>query len=159
MGTTLQDVAREAASWLTTVKRGDESIVVCKDGAPEWVVDLVYAASGDFGPDDWRYASIASALEFVAESSDPEDEDGDWADGNVDFYTGARVAWLASNLNRAAYCDEAADEFGNPEADTVERIGLGQYQESREIYGSVLSSLQHRVELLETAEGYLGDPS
>lgn len=28
MGTTVQDVAREAASWLTTSTRGDESIVV-----------------------------------------------------------------------------------------------------------------------------------
>lgn len=153
MGTTVQDVAREAASWFEVAKRGDDDFTRCKDGRPEWVSDLVYAAHDSMFPDDWRYASVSSALEFIAESSDPEDEGGEWADGNVDVYTGARLAWLASNLNRAGYCDEAVEEFSSDgSAGIVERIGLGQYAESSEIYGSVLSSLQERVEVLDTGD-------
>lgn len=144
--TSIQDKAREAAEWFESAERveGDEPsrYVRTKDGCPEWVTELVYAAHGDFLPDDWRYSIIQDALEMIADSDDPEDAAGEFADGAVDAYTSDRLAWLSSNLNRAGYCDDAAREFGaREEPDIIAAIGLGQYYEANEVYFLVLQAL------------------
>src|ERR1700675_250302 len=110
---TFQECAREVAAAFETARRVEDdpesTYVRRKDDAAEWTRDLVYAAHADFGPDDWRYACIWSAAEAVAEyetEDDAQDGRGEFADGYVDVYNAARLEWLASNLNRAGYCDE-----------------------------------------------------
>lgn len=145
--TDIQQVASKAGEWFESRVRVDDdpesSFVTLKDGAPEWVKDLVYAAHGEFAPDDWRYDKIQDALAYIAEVDDPEDS-GEFADQAVDIYTTNRLTWLASNLNRVAYCDEAAAEFGagDTATDIVSMIGWGQYAEASEIYGLVLQALE-----------------
>lgn len=156
--TTIAELAGEAYGHFETRERGDEKIIALKDGAPQWVRDLVRKAHGDFLPDDWRYASIRSALGAIHDA-DATDEDAlddlsaEWADGNVDVYNAARTAWLASNLNRAAYCDDAAAEFGGDDRNVMDLIGLGQYMESSEVFASVAGSLRERLEELELEAG------
>lgn len=152
-------IAAEAASHFTTMQRGDETITVTRDGAPEWVTELVHTAHGsDFLPDDWRYQSIRSALDAIEESGADDfdaldDEGAEWADGNVDIYNGRRLAWLASNLGRAEYCDTAAEEMGTgADAGIMDRIALGQYAESREVWELVVSALRDRAEEIEADE-------
>lgn len=158
--TTLPLLAREALEHFETFKRdgSDETEHRTSDDAPEWVVELVrdaHRARGDLMmPDDWRYASIASFLEVVADMDEdepyPEDRVTEWADGNVDVYNGARTAWLASHLLRASYVDDAAEEgLVAPGTDLFDRIGVGQYLESQEIAGEVLEALRERLEDLE----------
>lgn len=151
MEITIEQLAGEAYDAFTTTQRGDETITVLKDDRPEWVYDLVYGAHGEFGPDDWRYAAIRSALGEIHDTGGDLDELGSqWADNYVDVYTGARLQWLASNLNRAGYCDEAVDEgLIGQEATIVERVGVGQYMEAREIWASVQSSLEDELEARE----------
>lgn len=151
----LHEIASEAAQWFTTVKRGEDTIDTLKDGRPSWVQDLVREAHGGMMPDDWRYAAIRAAVEHVSDSGaeterDLEDADHEYADAQVDVYTSDRLAWLASNLNRPGYVDEAAAEFGtDADADTVDRIGRGQYMEAREVWGSVVRSLVAEQEARE----------
>ena len=145
MTTTVQDKAAEALTWFEVARRDENdpesTFVRTKEGTPEWVTQLVYA-HGDFLPDDWRYRKIMDALEFIADSDDPEDNSGEFADTAVDIYTSDRLAWLASNLNRIGYTDEAVSEFGAGEPmDIVTMIGWGQYAESEEIYQAVLAAL------------------
>jgi hypothetical protein len=146
----LQETAREASSWFEVATRDvsgdlpeDARYVRTKDDAPEWVKAIVYEAHGDFLPDDWRYNVIQDALLWIADSDDPEDSAGEFADSAVDVYTGARLAWLASNLTRPAYVDEARAEFGaDADSGITELIGLGQYMEASEVYGLVLHALE-----------------
>jgi hypothetical protein len=153
---TLGKLAGEAYGCFEARKRLDgESYVALRDDAPEWLSGLVRAAHGDMLPDDWRYDAIHSALGFLHDT-DPDSEDeawdlsGEFADSNVDVYTGPRLAWLASNLQRAGYCDSAAAEFGaDDDASITEQVGLGQYAESSEVFGEVLRGLVERLELLE----------
>lgn len=121
-----------------------EPYVRLREGSPEWMSDVVRAAhdDGEMLPDDWRYSTIRSAVECIAESDDPEDAAHEWADAEVDVYTSARFAWLASNLRRAGYVDQAQDEGITEGSERiVSLIGLGQYNEAREIYSQVLEAL------------------
>ena len=152
VSTTLEELAKEAAGYFTTKERGDETIIVTRDGSPDWIRDVIYAAHGDgFLPDDWRYATISAAVDHLADGGDPDDGH-EFADQNVDVYTGARLAWLSSNLNRAGYVDEAREELGGDDLGVIEQIGLGQYQESLEVFGSVVESLRDRLEEIEDDE-------
>jgi|SRR5579863_4536191 len=149
--TTVQALAKEAAQCFETAHRGDDPerpyICLC-DSAPAWVHELVYTAHGDFGPDDWRYQVILAACETIHDQAEagnePYEYQSEFADGQIDVYTGERLHWLASNLNRPDYCDEATAELGQP-SDIVEMVGQGQYMEASEIYGLVMQYLETRA--------------
>lgn len=155
--TTLSTLADEAYNWFETAyrdeaRRDETRYIRLKDGRPEWIHDLVHSAHGDFGPDDWRYECIRAALNAIDENEGDEDSH-DFADSHVDVYTGARLEWLASNLNRMGYCDEAVSEgLVQADADIAERVGVGQYVEAQEVYGLVLEALQERLDDVESAE-------
>lgn len=154
MQTDLYKLAGEAydAFRLTDPDRGERpDIIILRGDAPEWVHDLAREAHGDLFPDDWRYASIRSALGAIHDS-EPDNLDEyahEWADRNVDTYNGSRTAWLASNLSRAGYCDDATDEFG-PAESIFDAIGRGQYMESLELYAAVAQALRDRADALES---------
>ena len=146
--TTLAELAGIAYDQFETRTRdgSDESFVTLKDTAPDWLRELVHEAHGDMLPDDWRYECIQDALGFIHDNDADEDSSHEFADQAVDVYTGSRLAWLASHLNRPNYCDEAADEgLVSPDTDIVTRIGVGQYMEAQEVYASVVSSLQDKL--------------
>lgn len=152
--TTIEELAAEAAGYFETAERADgSSFVRTKDNRPDWLTELIYEAHGDLLPDDWRYACISAALDFIEEGCDPDDGPSEFADGHVDVYTHARLAWLSSNLTRPGYVDEARSEgLTSSETDIVEAIGVGQYLEAQEVFASVYQSLTNRLEELELEE-------
>lgn len=151
---TIQGLASVAYDSFESFKRdgSDETFYKLKDGSPEWVQDLVREAHGDFFPDDWRYEAIMDACGWIHDN-DGDDDSAGFADGYVDVYNAARVAWLASSLHRGAYCDEASDEgLVAEDAGIYDRIGLGQYMEASEVYGLVYRALETRAEEVEDGE-------
>lgn len=93
-------------SYFTTNKRGDETITVLNDNAPEWVRGAVFDCHDGMLPDDWTYAACASAFEHVAAESDHFEG---WADSNVDVYTHDLIEW---SKGRTHLVDRALTEFG-----------------------------------------------
>jgi len=148
-----QKVAGEAYDWFETAYRGDdpdEPFVRTKDGAPEWVKDLAREAHGEMFPDDWRYDAIQNACGAIHDASEGSytgDVGSEFADSAVDVYNAARFNWLASNIQRQFYVDDAVSDFGHdPERGVTDAIGLGQYQEATEIFYSVATSLGEQIE-------------
>lgn len=153
---TIQDLASEAYRWFELAHRYEdepgkdvEDFVRTKDGAPGWVRNLVRNAhthqAGEIFPDDWRYRCIMSAVGWImdGEIDDMSDASHEFADDYVDVYTPARFDWLASNLRRQSYVDDAIAEFGwNSEQGIANAVGVGQYMEAREIFESVYGSLE-----------------
>jgi len=81
-----QEVAlREATNAFTTKQHDDERIVVCVDGAANWIGEMCHTAHGDMWPDDFRYRVIRDAIEAIAETDEDADLD-DLADGRVISY-------------------------------------------------------------------------
>lgn len=129
----ISERAAEARRHFQTVQRRGEDIWTRTDDAPEWVEELTQKAHRDFLPDDWRYQFIVEALDAIA-------TDGEDATVEADIYNGALYGWLASNVNRASYVDEATEELGH--ADTISQdIAQGQQAEREEVLGLVLSFL------------------
>lgn len=142
---TIQALAEYASSQFKTDKRdnGDE-FVFLKDGAPKWLHDMVRAAHGsDYGPDDYRYEFAEAAVRMFAEY---EGEDIDEAIYEIepDIYTGQLTHWLASNINRIAYCDEATEEYGPADISTT--LMRGQLAERQEVATIVLAWLRDLIE-------------
>ena len=148
--TTIQDRAREAASWFEYAGRTDErdEYIRTREGRPEWVQELVWAAHGNGAllPDDYRYRWTLEALEAIAEldeTADLGDATHDFAD-SVDVYNAALLAWLSSNLNRIGYVDEWLEEAGAEGIGSQGVMGAvmaGQYREREEVFGLVVDAL------------------
>jgi hypothetical protein len=96
--------------------------------------------------------SYTRTKDDAGDSADLDDLAHEWSDGNVDDYTHARLRWLASDLNRANYCDDAAGEFGSPDGGIIERIAWGQFAEAREIFDSVRRSLEEHWDEINEAD-------
>lgn len=133
----IADWARLARSHLETRTRPDGStFVTTRDGSPEWMGELVREAHGSMLPDDVRYTMIRDALDWLEEDNDPDEYDPE-----PDIYARDLCAWLASHVDRYAYCDEAMEEHGAQSSSILDMIRIGQAWEMREVMASVVASL------------------
>ena len=142
---TLAD-AMHAAFISKTRDNGDTFYCLAPD-SPEWMFDACYAGHGEMLPDDFRYAIIREAVGFISDRGEDFDVDGDdsaeFADG-VDVYHSGLLAWVASNLHRMAYVDEALEGYGFKELGRA--LMAGQSLERREIFDAVVQALQERAD-------------
>jgi hypothetical protein len=121
-------------------------------------IDAVRDIHGtDMLPDDWRYSMIVSILDKIKEYDaetveDFEDTRHEIIDGLVDIYNQDRLNWLASNLCRSEYVDEAVSEFGWPEKEGIyQAIAYGQYREIEELFNNIMNYLSNTQESERTA--------
>lgn len=144
---TIGDLARELSEAFTAGPRiSDDTkrpIRTLRDGAPEWMHDVVRAAHGDMLPDDWRYEMIENAAGALSDTDD-EDDAREIIENNVPVYNADLLRWLGSHGGRAGYCDDAADEYGV--RGIMNLIQLGFMVEAREVFESVLAALRERAE-------------
>jgi len=120
----------------------------------EWERDLCREAHGDMLPEDWRYEFIIDALDVIAEFEGDEGDIGESFDESHDgmyCYTSQQTGWLHSRNDRQYYVDQATREFGS-QRDVMSLVVMGMYMEAREVFESVLASLQKRVEELADEE-------
>ena len=135
----------ESADWFEYKKRGDETITVLKDDAPEALRDSVRAAHGDRLPDDWIYATYHSILDALGQytienTEDLEEQRAEIVDGLVDVYTSDLTGWLNADNRNVYYMTEAQEEYG-AQQDGFKLLAMAQYKAIDEIYGEVASYL------------------
>jgi hypothetical protein len=133
-------------SYFDTVKRGEDTITILKDNAPEALNDSIRKAHGERLPDDWIFAKYVEVLE-VLEGYDLDKPDSladnrhEIVDGMVDVYTSGLTAWLNSHNDNVYYLTEAQEEFG-PIEDGLKLLAMAQYKAIDEIYSEVVSYLE-----------------
>lgn len=141
---TIQTLAKEASQYMTTDKRPDGSTFWrTADDCPEWVTDMIHDAHGDMMPDDYRYRWVSYALEAFQNYDDAERAIDEIA---PDVYNYDLLQWVASNLNRMAYVDEAMENGAKSLSDA---LMWAQSDEMREVYSAVLSFLESSLETEE----------
>jgi hypothetical protein len=138
----------DKALYRDTRTNGDEFIRL-RDNSPDWMSDALFAAHGNMLPDDHRYEFIQEAANLISQADDL-DEGG--YEMEADVYNADLLRWLASDLTRAFYVDEAMESYGNNDSDTYTRIATGQASEKRETYELLLQSLRGLAETQEGAE-------
>lgn len=137
---TIKVLASQASDSFEVFKRegSEDELYRVREGSEEWIGDLCREAHGDLLPDDHRYEMIHDALVRIANG----DEDGDTIENDVPIYNHDRLRWLASNLQRPSYCDEAREDGMVPgDASILDLIAAGYYQEAREVHDLVLAFL------------------
>lgn len=151
MGKTIQQLAEELRDQFETARRDNgESFDKLKTDAPEWMSDVMREAHGDMLPDDYRYSFIREAVELIADADADADVDSLRDQLEPATYTGDRLRWLASHLDRLGYVDSATEELGHSDQGVAGDIGQGQLAEKEEVFGQVLDAL---AELVENQDG------
>lgn len=149
---TVQDLASKYLKYFETKKRkDDDEYIVLKDGTPQELKDLAYAAHQGMTPDDYKYEFVQAALRIIADKEDEDlNEPHEQIDGDVDVYNSQLLKWVSSNLGRSEYVDEAVKTFGGyPEEGLFKALMYGQYAEREEVYFNVLGSLREIIEDME----------
>lgn len=144
------------AAFETKTRDSGATFVTLRSSAEEWMIEAVRDAHGGMLPDDWRYAAIKAVAGSLYEDLDDDADEATareasyaGCDALVDDYTASLTAWLASSVVRVAYCDTAAEEMGHSLAQDnalVRLLQLGQNEEYREIWDSLVTSLVAQVE-------------
>lgn len=116
-----------------------------KDGSPEWMRDVIHAAHGpDLMPDDWRYSFINDCAGSLFYEDDPDE-----IELEADVYTGRLTDWLASNINRVYYLEEAMTEY-RPDSGFA-LLQLAQLKEREETMQLLREALEELAEEDETS--------
>lgn len=144
---TIQELAQEWLDWFEVGKRDDgKTFFYLKDGAPEELHKMVRKVHGDMLPDDYKYEYIVGALEAIADYDGDEDDIEELADDlEADCYDSDLLEWLNSHSIRTWYVDKAVEEMGHGEG-VMNDIAMGQVEEEREVFFTVLEDLRENLE-------------
>ena len=115
--------------------------------APDWINELCHTAHGDMLPDDYRYKFIVQALNALEEAEDLDEAGHHW---EFEPYLARLADWLGSHNHRFSYCDDWAEEMGQPE-DTYHLLAGGHLQERLEVLALVRGSLEQQLEAMAAA--------
>lgn len=159
---TWHDIATEVQRQMTTDTRDDGSTYVhFKDGAPEWMRDLAWAAHDDGAmlPDDYRYAFLEEVIDTLADADPDADPEEALYEIEPDVYTAGLTKWLNSRVDRVYYLTEVLEEFGSDGMDGFRLLALAQNMEQREVADKVMRFIYDRAEELdnEGADDYSCD--
>lgn len=145
----IQELAAYANTFFERKQRPEDEdhYYVVADYRPTWVKEMAHAANGEMLPDDYRYQYVVDTLTALENGDNPDEPDL-----QADDYKTERTRWLASNLLRLSYVDEAVAELGGSSGEIIEDIALGQIFEKREVWGVVVNALQERLESIEAEE-------
>ena len=150
---TVQELAKVARCAFTLETRDDGSKYWtyghCK---PDWLYELVQEAHGGTGPEgmmpeDYRYQFIVEALDALEEAEDPDEARDGYEFEHRNY---ALALWLGSHGHRFSYCDQWAEEYGQPE-DTYNLLAGGHLAERLEVLELVRGSLEAHLATLAAA--------
>ena len=145
---TVQELAKLARCAFSLETRPDGSEYwTANRCAPDWIGELVRTAHGDMLPEDYRYKFIVHALDELEEAEDLDEAGHQW---DFEPYLSRLADWLGSHNHRFSYCDDWAEEMGQPE-DTYHRLAGGHLQERLEVLHSVRASLEEQLQVMATA--------
>lgn len=158
--TTLATLAASFASAFMTKAFDSGPRIVLRDGAPEWMSEIVREAHDGMMPNDQSYEMILSVANEIDDlfrnnpdltTFDLDEAAHERIDSIIPVYNTDRTAWLASHLDRAEYVNEAIREYGTgtQTPDIFDLIAMGIENELRNIWHAVERGLTAQAELAD----------
>lgn len=132
------EATREGVSRFFVTKERDngEEFVCLNDAAPRWLREAVREAHGEELPNDWVYGVCRDAVDAIEEGYlEPEE----FAEGQVDIYTGALLGWATPH--RIAIAEEYCRDIGEVLPDVARILAWGQYAMARDIFETMHRAL------------------
>lgn len=149
---TLQELAKEVRSEFSLDTRTDGAEFWKRESiADDWIQELCHTAHGEMLPDDFRYEFIVDALDALSEEEDEDDARDALPE---EIYTHKLIQYMASNAYRIEATEEALHEAiasGDITPGIGTAISRAMCEEQTEVFYSVLSSLQERLDEEESA--------
>lgn len=146
---TIITVASDAhAAFERNEREGGETFYTLAENAPEWLRDAVMEAHSDEFPNDHLYSLCLGAVADIADASEGaycSDQSHDFADSVVPIYNAVLARWLADNVSRASWIDEAQSELGT-EGDVFAMIAGGMYLEAQHVWNAVHEAISAEAE-------------
>lgn len=135
------------------------------DNRPEWCQDVAKECHGGMMPDDYRYNWLSHGADSLADipADDWEESIHEIADGMVDVYNHNLTTWLASNLSRGEYVNDAMENGLPAENDIFNTLQCGQYQEISETLSCLVQEIESLADDVEpftagfNMSGYMPD--
>lgn len=148
MSDMIRKVASEVRFYFEIRSRENgEQFTTLRDEAPDWCREIVRKAFGGRLPDDRRIGVIARTVGAIADGWATDELHHEWCDSMVDVYYADRAMWIASDIGREIYCDNALNAgIIDETAGIFARLGAGQYMEAREVFGILWSALRERAD-------------
>lgn len=149
-----------ASAFMTKAFDNGESRIVLRDGAPDWMTEIVREAHGGMMPNDQSYSMILAVAneidDLLRDNSDQTADDLDDArheriDSLIPVYNTERTAWLASHLDRAEYVNEAIRTYGTGTncPDIFDLLAMGINTELSYIWDAIERGLTAQAELAD----------
>ncbi len=140
---TLTELIEFYSSKFESKQRGDKSIIVLKDDAPEELSESVRDAHQGLFPNDWIYDTYDSIMSNLADYNpeciaDIETYRHGIVDSLVEIYTYDLIQWYASSNHWGEYLTRAINELGA----TDNAIASAQYLAIDDIFSYVFDLLE-----------------
>ena len=150
----IQELATHALRFFErrTRRRGEDEthFYTLTERYPTWVMEMVHSAHEDMMPNDYKYQYVVDTLDALSEGRDPEDG---LSEIEADVYNYNLLQWLQSHGERVGFVDEVVEEFGShSEMGIIGDIMMGQVREKEQVWQSVVSALQERLDNIELDE-------
>jgi hypothetical protein len=132
--------AKYASKFVVKTRDNGDKFYSTEGDRPQALTDLIFDAHNDMLPDDYKYAFIVDALEYISDDTNNVDD----PELREEPYNHALLKWLSSNLQRAGYVDDYVNETGYSTSnfDLFNLISCGMMEEQLDVYYSVLTSLR-----------------
>ena len=147
----IQELAAHALEYFEQKTRGEGEEATrfwtMTNQHPIWVKEMIHKAHEDMMPDDYKYEYVVDTLDALNEDRDPEE--GAY-EIEADVYNYDLITWLRSNLQRVGFVDEAVEQMGHSrDMGVMGDLMMGQVEEKRQVWQSVVESLRERLEEIE----------
>lgn len=141
----MQDLAKQA---LEQFKTNEIGRIVLTDDRQEWIHNMVYESHNGMLPDDYKYKFTVDALTLIAESDLDTDLEELGYQIEADIYSHDLLQWVASNLTRSEYVDQAVEEchVDTENFQLFRALGVGQQLERQEVFSAVLNALEIQLD-------------
>lgn len=153
---TIRTQAQEMFDQFTSSTRsGGETYYHLKDGAPEWMTDVIHAAHGSTLPDDTIYEFCRDCIAAIVDDTDDDADADDCRDAiseiQPEFRTYQLFMWAAQ---WSEYIDEVTSNYGayqiESSSDLVSLLQAAQMCQIEEVGGHLIEALETRADELNT---------